>query len=172
MTSFVAGDDSGSAPRPPGGEGHRLKWRAFPAGEGGFFRAPVLLTGPCEALLIDGGFTYEDAREVIEEIRACGKKLTMIYVSQSDPDYYFNLKPIVTAFPDAKVLAAGDTVRAIMGNVAKKLAFWGPQLKDNGPRTAADIVMPEVFDGSWLAVDGRQRGWPAAATACCPWGGP
>ena len=29
----------------------------FPAGERGFFRAPVLLTGASQAILVDGGFT-------------------------------------------------------------------------------------------------------------------
>ena len=37
----------------------KLSWKHLPAGEAGFFRAPVLLTGPTEAVLIDGGFTFE-----------------------------------------------------------------------------------------------------------------
>jgi hypothetical protein len=35
-----------------------LSWKHIPAGEKGFFRAPVLITGDSESLLIDGGFTY------------------------------------------------------------------------------------------------------------------
>lgn len=35
----------------------KLTWQHFPAGPNGFFRAPVLLSGSTEALLIDGGFT-------------------------------------------------------------------------------------------------------------------
>ena len=31
----------------------KLSWTHFPAGPNGFFRAPVLLSGPTEALLID-----------------------------------------------------------------------------------------------------------------------
>lgn len=91
----------------------RLTWQHFPAGENGFFRAPVLLTGPTEALLIDGGFTFPDGDALVEAIRATGKTLTTIYVSQSDPDYYFSLKPIHAAFPDARVLAASETLAAI-----------------------------------------------------------
>jgi len=34
-----------------------ITWKHFPAGEHGFFRAPVLLTGARDAVLIDGGFT-------------------------------------------------------------------------------------------------------------------
>jgi glyoxylase-like metal-dependent hydrolase (beta-lactamase superfamily II) len=135
--------------------GSKLSWKHIPAGPNGFFRAPVLLTGPSEALLIDGGFTYSDGRAVVDAIKAIGKKLTAIYVSQSDPDYYFSLKPVKEAFPNVKVIAASATVEAIKGNVEKKLAVWGPQLKENGPQTLADVVMPEVFDGKTLTVDGE-----------------
>lgn len=132
-----------------------LAWRHFPVGEHGFYRAPVLITGVTEAVLIDGGFAYPDGRAVAEAIKATGKRLTQIYISQSDPDYYFSLGPIRAAFPDARVIAASATVTAIRGSVEKKLAVWGPQLKENGPQSLADVVMPEVFDGKTLTVDGE-----------------
>lgn len=135
--------------------GIKLSWKHFPAGPNGFFRAPVLLSGPTESLLIDGGFSYPDGRALAEAIKATGKKLAADYVSQSDPDYYFSLKPVLEAFPGTRVLAASDTLAAIKGNVEKKLAVWGPQLKENGPQTLADIVMPEAFDGPSLTVDGE-----------------
>ncbi|MDF0519307.1 MBL fold metallo-hydrolase [Bradyrhizobium yuanmingense] len=133
----------------------KLAWKHFPAGPNGFFRAPVLLAGATEAVLIDGGFSYPDGRALAEAIKATGKKLTTIYVSQSDPDYYFSLKPVREAFPNARVLAASATLAAIKGNVEKKLAVWGPQLKENGPQTLADVVLPEPFDGASLTVDGE-----------------
>src|SRR4051812_39332818 len=132
-----------------------LSWKHFPAGENGFFRAPVLVSGASEAVLIDGGFTLPDGKALAEAIKAGGKKLTTIYISQSDPDYYFSLAPIKAAFPEAKVIAASATIAAIKGNVDKKLATWGPQLKDNGPQTLADIVLPEAFDGKSLTLEGQ-----------------
>jgi glyoxylase-like metal-dependent hydrolase (beta-lactamase superfamily II) len=132
-----------------------LSWKHLPAGETGFFRAPVLISGATEAVLIDGGFTFADGRAVAEAIRATGKTLTTIYVSQSDPDYYFSLKPITEAFPSARVVAASETVAAIQASVEKKLAVWGPQLQENGPQTLAQIVIPDVFDGPSLKVDGQ-----------------
>jgi glyoxylase-like metal-dependent hydrolase (beta-lactamase superfamily II) len=143
----------------PAGLGHtaapKLSWKHFPAGPNGFFRAPVLLSGPTEALLIDGGFSYPDGRALTDAIKATGKKLTTIYVSQSDPDYYFSLKPVREAFPAAQVIAASATVQAIKGNVERKLATWGPQLKENGPQTLADVVLPAVFDAPTLTLDGE-----------------
>lgn len=132
-----------------------LTWKHFPAGPNGFFRAPVLLTGSTEALLIDGGFTYADGRALVDSINASGKKLTAVYVSQSDPDYYFSLKPLRAAFPDVRVIAASETIAAIKGNIVKKLATWGPQLKENGPQTLDDIVMPVAFDGAALTLEGE-----------------
>lgn len=144
---------------PAVGVGHtaetKLRWQHLPAGPNGFFRAPVLVSGPSEALLIDGGFTYPDGRALAALIKASGKTLSAIYISQSDPDYYFSLKPVLEAFPGTKVLAASDTLAAIKGNIEKKLAVWGPQLKENGPQTLADIVLPEAFDGPTLTVDGE-----------------
>ena len=142
----------------PAGLGHAaagLSWKHFPAGENGFFRAPVLVSGATEAVLIDGGFTFPDGKALADAIKATGKKLTTIYVSQSDPDYYFGLKPIKQAFPDARVIAASETVAAIKASVDKKLAVWGPQLKENGPQTLADVVIPEVFDDKTLTIDGE-----------------
>jgi glyoxylase-like metal-dependent hydrolase (beta-lactamase superfamily II) len=128
-----------------------MTWRHFPAGEHGFYRAPVLLTGTSEAVLIDGGFTLADGRALADAIKASGKRLTTIYVSQSDPDYYFSLGPIHAAFPEARVIAAPATVDAIRGNVQKKLDTWGPKLNENGPRSLSDVVIPEAVD-SWTLV--------------------
>ena len=132
-----------------------LTWKHFPAGENGFFRAPVLISGAHEAVLIDAGFTLPDGKALAEAIKASGKQLTTIYISQSDPDYYFSLAPITAAFPEARVIAASATIAAIKANVEKKLATWGPQLKENGPQTLADIVMPEAFNDPALSLEGH-----------------
>jgi glyoxylase-like metal-dependent hydrolase (beta-lactamase superfamily II) len=132
-----------------------LAWRHFPAGPNGFFRAPVLLSGDSEAILIDGGFTFPDGKKIADEIKAAGKTLSTIYISQSDPDYYFSLAPIKAVFPSARVIASSETIQAIKANVEKKIAAWGPQLKENGPQSLTDIVMPETFDGAELNLDGH-----------------
>lgn len=90
-----------------------------------------------------------------QAIVATGRTLSAIYISQSDPDYYFSLAPIKVAFPSAPVLAAPETISAIEGSVAKKLATWGPQLGDNGPKTIDDVVMPTPFTATQLTIDGQ-----------------
>ncbi|HEY8026974.1 MAG TPA: MBL fold metallo-hydrolase [Burkholderiaceae bacterium] len=131
-----------------------LTWQHFPAGQNGFFRSPVLLSGATEAILIDGGFTLPDGKAVADAVAASGKTLKAVYVSQSDPDYYFSLGAIRAAFPQVPVLASSTTLAAIRASVQKKLDIWGPQLKENGPQTITDIAMPEAFDAPSLTVDG------------------
>ncbi len=133
-----------------------LQWQYFQADENGFLRTPVLLTGDKEAILLDGGFTISDGKLVAEKIKETGKTLTTIYVSQSDPDYYFSLGPIKAAFPDARIIAAPETVAAIKGNVDAKLKVWGPQLKDNGPQALSDVVIPEVSEAKVLELEGKR----------------
>jgi glyoxylase-like metal-dependent hydrolase (beta-lactamase superfamily II) len=134
----------------------KLQWTYFQADENGFRRTPVLLTGEKEAILLDGGFTLSDGRAVADAIKATGRTLKTIYVSCSDPDYYFGLRPIVDAFPKAKVIAASATVEAIRANVQGKLDVWGPQLKDNGPKVLADVIIPEASDVSSLELEGNR----------------
>ncbi len=132
-----------------------LQWQHFPAGDKGFFRAPVLLSGARDAILIDGGFSLPNGHAVAAAIRASGKTLTAIYISQSDPDYYFSLGPIKAAFPAANVIAASDTLAAMRANAQKKIDTWAPQLKENGPQKLADIVFPDAFDGPSLSLEGH-----------------
>jgi len=133
-----------------------LQWQYFQADENGFNRTPVLLTGDKEAILLDGGFTLSDGKAVAEKIKETGKKLTTIFVSQSDPDYYFSLGPVKAAFPDARIIAAPETVDAIKGNIEAKLKVWGPQLKDNGPQKLSDVVIPEASDVKALELEGNE----------------
>lgn len=133
-----------------------LMWKHYPADDKGFLRAPVLLLGAQEALLIDGGFNLPHGRAIAEDIRASGRMLKTIYVSQSDPDYYFGLGAVRDAFPQARVIAAPETVAAIKGNVQKKLEVWGPKLGVNGPQTLADVVMPEESPATTLDIEGHR----------------
>jgi glyoxylase-like metal-dependent hydrolase (beta-lactamase superfamily II) len=133
-----------------------ITWKHFPAGEHGFFRAPVLLSGASDAVLIDGGFTLEDGRKLAAAIRASGKRLTTVYLTQGDPDYYFSLGPVRAAFPEARVIAAEATVAAIRANVQKKIDTWGPQLKDNGPQSLEEVVIPAPSDQHELLLEGQE----------------
>lgn len=149
-------------------EGVALNWQHFPADDNGFLRAPVLISGAEEAILIDGAFNYGHGQAIADAIAASGKKLTTIYIAQSDPDFYFGNKPIVKAFPDAKVIAAQAVVEAINGNVAKKLEIWGPKLGEYGPQTMEDLTIPTASDAATLTLEGQEINIVTADPAALP----
>jgi glyoxylase-like metal-dependent hydrolase (beta-lactamase superfamily II) len=134
----------------------KLAWQYFQADAAGFGRTPVLLTGEQDAILLDGGFTLPFGRAIAKAIKATGKRLTTIYVSRNDPDYYFGLGPIVEDFPKAEVLAKPVTVEAINANVEKKLEVWRSQLGDSGPQVLADVIIPEASGTTSLLLEGNR----------------
>ncbi|MGB0893745.1 MAG: MBL fold metallo-hydrolase [Parashewanella sp.] len=130
-----------------------LKLDVYQADGNSFYVSSVIVTGKTEAALIDAQFTKADAHRVVAKILNSGKKLTTVYVSHGDPDYYFGLQVIKQAFPNVKVYATKETLKHIKATVQKKLDFWGPKLGMNAP---AKIVMPELLKGDTLTVDGEK----------------
>ncbi|SDC84677.1 Glyoxylase, beta-lactamase superfamily II [Paracidovorax valerianellae] len=111
-----------------------------------------LITGAHDAVLIDAQFQRDDAEALVEKIRASGKKLTTVYISHKDPDFYFGLDVIQAAFPDAKIVATPQTVAGIKASKDGKLAHWGPILKGNAPKA---LVVPEPMQGDTITLEGQ-----------------
>lgn len=131
-----------------------LKLEVYNPGERSIF--PVsseIISGPHEAVLIDAQFQRNDAQELVKKIKETGRKLTTVYISHSDPDYYFGLDTIKAAFPDAKIIATPQTVAAIQATQAGKLAYWGPILQENAPK---EVIIPQVLHGDSFSVDGEK----------------
>lgn len=111
-----------------------------------------IISGPHEVALIDAQFQRNDAQALVKKIKATGKKLTTIYISHSDPDFYFGLDVIKAAFPQAKIIASPGTIKAINATQAGKLAYWGPILKENAPQA---VIVPQPMHGSSFTIDGQ-----------------
>lgn len=129
-----------------------LELKVINADANSFHVNSVLLTGQREALLIDAQFTRADAHRLVAAILASGKRLTAVYVSHGDPDYYFGLEVIKAEFPDAKIYASEPTIAWIRNTVQKKVALWGPKLGANGPRTP---LLPEPLPATGLTLEGQ-----------------
>ncbi|KAF1072070.1 MAG: hypothetical protein GAK39_00823 [Variovorax sp.] len=112
-----------------------------------------IVSGEKEAVLIDAQFQRNDAQALVKKIQAGGRRLATVYISHSDPDYYFGLDVIHAAFPDAKIVATPQTVAAIQASKDGKLAHWGPILKDNAPQS---LVVPEPLAGNTIELEGRK----------------
>jgi glyoxylase-like metal-dependent hydrolase (beta-lactamase superfamily II) len=113
----------------------------------------VLVEGAHDAVLIDAQFARADARKLVDKINASGKRLTTIYISHGDPDYYFGLNVLHAAFPAAKIVASKPTLEHIRTTEKAKLAYWGPILKQDAP---VSIVLPEALEGGSITLEGRR----------------
>ena len=112
-----------------------------------------IVSGEHDAVLIDAQFQRNDAEAIVSEIKASGKNLTTVYISHSDPDYYFGLDVLQAAFPHAKIVASAPTVAAIKVLMQRKLAYWGPFLKENAPKR---LVLPDVLHGTRIMLEGHE----------------
>lgn len=131
-----------------------LSLEVFNPGEAAIFPvASVLVKGAHDAVLIDAQFSRGEALKLVQQIRASGKRLTTVYVSHGDPDFYFGLDVIKAAFPAVRIVATPGTVAAMQKKAAAKVAYWGPILKDNAPQ---GIVMPDVLAGDEIVLEGEK----------------
>jgi glyoxylase-like metal-dependent hydrolase (beta-lactamase superfamily II) len=112
----------------------------------------TLVTGEKEAIVIDAGFTRADALRIAANVLDSGKQLTTIYVSQADPDYYFGVETLKEFFPQADVVTTPAVLEKLKPKVAGKVAFWGPKMGANAPRTP---VLPRALDGNMLTLEGQ-----------------
>jgi hypothetical protein len=130
-----------------------LDLKIYNANEQSFGVASVLVSGKTDAVLIDAQFTLPDAEKVAQEIKTSGKKLTTIYVSHGDPDFYFGLEVFKRYFPEVTVYASPATIEHIKATAQKKLDFWGPKLGAAGTK---NIVLPQVLVGNSIDLEGKK----------------
>ncbi len=112
----------------------------------------VLVLGAKDAVLLDAGFTRADALRIAAAVLDSGKRLSTIYVSAADPDYYFGLEVLRQEFPAARIVAAAPTLKKIEAALPSKLKIWGPRLGVNAPRTP---VLPEALADNQLMLEGQ-----------------
>jgi glyoxylase-like metal-dependent hydrolase (beta-lactamase superfamily II) len=127
--------------------------QVYNASENSFGVASVIVSGKTDAVLIDAQFTLADAEKVAQEIKNSGKKLTTIYVSHSDPDFYFGLEVFKKYFPEVTAYASPATVASIMATAQKKLDVWGERL---GKIITSNVVLPQVIKGNSIDLEGQK----------------
>lgn len=129
-----------------------LQVKVYNADGNSFNVNSTLVYGEKEALVIDAGFTRADALRIAANVLDSGKQLKTILVSQADPDYYFGVEALKEIFPQADVVATPAVLEKLSAKMAGKVAFWGPKMGANAPRTP---VLPKALSGNSLTVDGE-----------------
>jgi glyoxylase-like metal-dependent hydrolase (beta-lactamase superfamily II) len=130
----------------------KLTLQVYNAAETSFGVASVIVSGPMESVLIDAQFTIADAEKVAQQIKESGKKLTAIYISHGDPDFYFGLEVFKKYFPEVTVYATASTIEHIKATAQKKLDVWGERL---GKAITSNAILPQVLKNNTLTVDGQ-----------------
>jgi glyoxylase-like metal-dependent hydrolase (beta-lactamase superfamily II) len=118
-------------------EANNLKLEVFNASENSFGVASVIVSGKTDAVLIDAQFTLAEAEKVAQQIKNSGKKLTTIYVSHTDPDFYFGLE-VFKNISGRDCLRHPATVESIKATAQKKLDVWGERL---GKAITSNVVL-------------------------------
>ncbi len=134
-------------------EAKDLTLKIYNASENSFGVASVIISGKTDAVLIDAQFTLADAEKVATEIKASGKKLTTIFVSHGDPDFYFGLEVFKKYFPEVTAYASPATVEHIKATAQKKLEVWGERL---GKNITSNAILPQVLKGNSIDLEGQK----------------
>ncbi|MDB1124945.1 MBL fold metallo-hydrolase [Vibrio algarum] len=130
-----------------------LTLKVYNADPASFSVNSTLVYGESEAVIVDAGFTKADALRIAANVLDSGRKLTIIFVSQADPDYYFGVETLKQFFPDAKVLATPEVRRIIEKKMAMKLKVWAPKMGTNAPMKP---VLPEEYALSSFSIEGHE----------------
>lgn len=134
-------------------ETNNFTLKVYNASENSFGVASVIITGKTEAVLIDAQFTLADAEKVAPEIKKDGKKLTAIYVSHGDPDFYFGLEIFKKYFPEVTAYASPATIEHIKKTAQKKLEVWGERL---GKNITSNVVLPQNLKEDFIELEGEK----------------
>jgi glyoxylase-like metal-dependent hydrolase (beta-lactamase superfamily II) len=119
-----------------------LKIKVYNPGSTAIFPiTSTIIYGDKDAVLIDAQFQKQYAEQLVKEIKATGKNLKTVFISHSDPDFYFGLDVIKKAFPNAKIISTAQTAYLISASKDDKMAVWKPQLKEDAP---SEIIVPEA----------------------------
>lgn len=134
-------------------ENKDLKLEVYNSSENSFGVASVIVSGKKDAVLIDTQFTLADAEKVAQEIKKSGKKLTTIFVSHGDPDFYFGLEVFKKYFPEVTAYATPATIEHIKATAQKKIDVWGERL---GKNITSNVILPQVLKGNSIELEGHQ----------------
>jgi glyoxylase-like metal-dependent hydrolase (beta-lactamase superfamily II) len=129
----------------------------FPVGSRN--KTATLVSGEQDVLLVDAGFTRADGHRLVARILDSGKRLTTVFVSHGDPDFYFGAEVVADAFPEAEFVATPPVIEHIKHSYDGKLVAWA-HVGVNLPTRLVDIK-PLTGD---LTLEGKRfqlRGGPA-----------
>ena len=113
-----------------------------------------LISGERDAVLVDAVLTADDARRVVDWIRATGKNLTTIYITHGHGDHFFGLNTILEAFPDARAVTTAAVIPDAETQLSPELmSFWNAIFPG---QIAEHPIVPDALDGDVIDLEGHE----------------
>lgn len=129
----------------------QLTFDVYKADENSFNVTSTVVYGPTEAMIVDTGFTKADALQIAAKVYDSGKKLSTIFISQADPDYYFGAEMLHQLFPSADIVTTPAVKEVIEKKLQFKLDYWGPKMGTNAPKSP---YIPKAINADSITIDG------------------
>lgn len=131
----------------------KLKFQVFTGADEALYPNSILILGEKQAVLVDGQWWQSDGRKVADMIEQSGRELTTILLTHGHPDHYMGLNPIVSRFPEARVIARQAVHDEIKYEFPAKRLHWQEMFPTEIP---TNPVIPEVFTGESITLEGHE----------------
>jgi len=118
-----------------------------------FWTNSVIIEGAHEVMLVDAQLTRTNAERVLQEIKATGKPLSIIYITHEHADHFLGLEVFKEAYPDVRIIARPAVVDRINKVYQEKIDKWKKIL---GPSATSRVVAIEQFDDDFIEFEGSK----------------
>jgi glyoxylase-like metal-dependent hydrolase (beta-lactamase superfamily II) len=113
----------------------------------------TLISGECDAVLVDTPITVEQARALANWVVASGKKLTTIYATHGHGDHFFGTSTVLERFPDARFVARPEVIKIMRQQASPEslATFWNPRFPG---QISSHLAIAEELSGNVINLEG------------------
>src|ERR1700674_2294709 len=89
----------------------------------------TLISGECDAVLVDTPISIEQARALANWVVASGKNLTTIYATHGHGDHFFGTSTVLERFPGARFVSRPEVIKVMRQQASPEslATFWNPR---------------------------------------------
>jgi len=115
-----------------------------------FWTNSIIIEGTHEVMLVDAQLTRTNAENVLQEIKATKKPLSIIYITHEHADHFLGLEVFKEAYPTARILANSNVVDRINKVYQEKIDKWKGIL---GSDATSHTVAISKYDDNFIGFE-------------------